>query len=87
MRDSARSHVAGEDTLGLSRLFLIAGAASVCASLRQIPDDASSELMQRVHEGIARGEPAAAALRNAQLALRRSTFAHPVNWAGFMLID
>jgi CHAT domain-containing protein len=68
-------------------LFLIAGAASVCASLRQIPDDASSELMQRVHEGIARGEPPAAALRNAQLALRRSTFAHPVNWAGFMLID
>jgi hypothetical protein len=79
-------HVVGEGALGLSRAFLIAGAASVCASLWQIPDDASTELMQRLYEGIAGGERPAAALRSAQLALLRSTLAHPVNWAAFALI-
>jgi hypothetical protein len=44
-------------------------------------------LYGRIACGEARGEPLAAALRNAQLALLHSTFAHPVKWAAFILID
>ena len=74
----------GEGLIGLARGFFFAGAKQVIASLWQVRDDTTAELMRRFHERLQRGEPATAALRAAQLALRADpSTASPYFWAGF----
>jgi CHAT domain-containing protein len=59
---------------------------SVVASLWQINDKATAELMARFYDEIARGRAPAAALREAQLALSRDPrWSHPYYWAAFTL--
>jgi CHAT domain-containing protein len=59
----------------------------VVASLWRVPDRGTAELMRRFYEGmLVKGMPPAAALRAAQLALRKDPrWAAPYNWAGFTL--
>ncbi len=57
---------AGEEMLGLCWTMMGAGAATVVAPARAIPDAAAAVLMGHVHAGLARGETAAAALAGAQ---------------------
>lgn len=58
----------GEGLLGLQRAFQIAGARGVVASLWQVDDRATRELMPRFYENLwKRGLPKAEALREAQL--------------------
>jgi len=75
----------GEGPVGLTRAFLYAGANSVAATLWTIQDRASAELMRRFYEGYLKGGLGpAAALRRAQLSLRREPrWAHPYFWASF----
>lgn len=77
--------VRGEGLIGLTRGFMHAGAARVVASLWKVDDDATAELMKRFYGYLLEKKmPAAAALRLAQLDLRK-TRSEPYDWAGFVL--
>ena len=79
--------IRGEGMIGLARGFLHAGARRVVASLWQVHDRATAELMRRFYDGlIARGLPPPAALREAQRGVRDQTpYAAPYFWAAFEL--
>jgi CHAT domain-containing protein len=62
----------GEGLLGLQRAFQVAGAQAVVASLWKIGDEPTRALMARFYENLWRkGQPPAAALREAQLSMLR----------------
>jgi CHAT domain-containing protein/tetratricopeptide (TPR) repeat protein len=87
-RTGLGKEVSGEGILGLTRAFMYAGAKRVVASLWQVNDAATAELMKRFYRemlGEKRLSPAAA-LRAAQLAMWRSgRWYAPYYWAGFAL--
>jgi CHAT domain-containing protein len=78
----------GEGVYGLQRAFHMAGAQTTVASLWQVDDEITQELLTRFfdnlwHKGMGRLE----ALRQAQLAVRRGedNRAHPRYWAAWVL--
>jgi hypothetical protein len=78
----------GEGVYGLQRAFHMAGARTAVASLWQVDDEITQELLTRFfenlwHKGLGRLE----ALRQAQLAVRRAegNRAHPRYWAAWVL--
>jgi CHAT domain-containing protein len=77
----------GEGLLGLTRGFMYAGAPRVVASLWQVDDESTAELMQRFYRGLLKdGRPPAEALRAAQLELAgHPRWSAPFYWAGFVL--
>jgi CHAT domain-containing protein len=79
--------VAGEGLVGLTRGFMFAGARAVIASLWQVNDMATAELMKQFYIGLLQQRlPAAAALRHAQLELAKDPrWSAPYFWAGFVL--
>jgi CHAT domain-containing protein/Tfp pilus assembly protein PilF len=79
--------VKGEGLIGLTRGFMYAGAGGVAASLWKVDDDATAELMKNFYEGMfKRGLTPAAALRDAQLDLRKQKRWHaPYYWAAFVI--
>jgi CHAT domain-containing protein len=87
-RTGLGKEVSGEGMLGLTRAFLYAGAKRVVASLWQVNDAATAELMKRFYQGML-GEKRlspATALRDAQLVMWRSRrWYMPYYWAGFTL--
>jgi CHAT domain-containing protein len=79
--------IAGEGLVGLTRGFMYAGARRVIASLWQVDDVATAELMKRFYRGLLQERlTPAAALRAAQLELRgQPQWSSPFYWAGFLL--
>lgn len=78
--------LAGEGLLGLTWAFQYAGARSVLASLWEVNDASTAELMKRFYRYLARGTGKAEALRRAQLdLLRRPATSAPFFWAAFQL--
>jgi CHAT domain-containing protein len=79
--------VKGEGLVGLTRGFMYAGAPRVVASLWNVDDRATAELMKRFYGAMfTQGMRPAAALRAAQTSLRREKgWAAPYYWAGFTL--
>ncbi|MBI1761690.1 MAG: CHAT domain-containing protein [Acidobacteria bacterium] len=79
--------VRGEGLIGLTRGFMYAGAPRVVASLWQVDDLATAELMKRFYSGMLKqGLRPAAALRAAQLELLgQKRYAAPFYWAAFTL--
>jgi CHAT domain-containing protein len=77
----------GEGLAGLSQGFLAAGATRVLASLWNVDDRATAELMKHFYAALVRdNRPATAALRKAQSELRKSPrWRSPYYWAGFVL--
>ncbi len=79
--------LSGEGVLGLASAFLGAGLPAVVATLWPVDDAATAQLMERFYAGLAQGRSAAAALADAQAALRaEAATAHPFFWAGVVLI-
>lgn len=79
--------IKGEGLIGLTRGFMHAGAVRVVASLWQVNDLATAELMKRFYRGMLKeGLRPAAALRSAQLELmKQRRWASPYFWAAFTL--
>src|SRR5204863_2058180 len=77
--------IRGEGLVGLTRGFMYAGARSVVASLWNISDRGTSELMTRFYRGMLHdGLSPAAALRRAQLGMWKDpAWSAPFLWAGF----
>ena len=78
--------VRGEGLMGLTRAFLYAGAPRVIVSLWNVNDRATADLMTALYRGMLRqGKTPAAALRAAQLELRKQKrFESPYYWAAFV---
>jgi CHAT domain-containing protein len=79
--------IKGEGLVGLTRGFMHAGADRVVASLWQVDDLATAELMKRFYRGMLQdGMRPAAALRAAQIEImKQKRWAAPYFWAGFIL--
>jgi len=77
----------GEGLVGLTRGFMYAGAPRVIATLWNVDDRATTALMRHFYAAVLeRKVPPAAALREAQSALRNDRrWASPYYWAGFVL--
>ncbi|HSK78135.1 MAG TPA: CHAT domain-containing protein [Thermoanaerobaculia bacterium] len=77
----------GEGLVGLTQGFLYSGAKQVVASLWRVEDRATAELMSRFYRGLLlEGRSPAAALREAQLAVRSDKrWRSPYYWSGFVL--
>ena len=71
---SGLSHVVpGDELLGLQRAFLYAGAPTVVCTLWEAHDLVALLVMERFYTDLRQGRPAAAALRDAQVAVREMT--------------
>jgi CHAT domain-containing protein len=79
--------IRGEGLVGLTRGFMYAGARSVVASLWQVDDESTAELMKRFYRSMLKdGRRPADALRAAQLEMsRHPRWSAPFYWAGFVL--
>jgi CHAT domain-containing protein len=76
----------GEGLVGLAWAFLRAGAHNVIASLWEVTDASTEQLMDRFYDELDRGASPDAALRAAKLSLLRgSAFQNPFYWAPFQL--
>jgi CHAT domain-containing protein/tetratricopeptide (TPR) repeat protein len=74
---------AGEGVFGLRRTFVLAGAETLVMSLWKVPDQQTQELMVDFYRRILDGQPRAAALREAQLALK-AQYPNPFYWGAFI---
>lgn len=74
----------GDDLVGLTRGFLYAGSSNVVASLWQVDDEATAELMTHFYTRLKTGLGKREALRQAQIEAARK-FPEPFFWAAFFL--
>ena len=77
----------GEGLIGLTRGFMYAGASRVVASLWNVADVGTAELMAEFYREMEReGKTPAAALRGAQISLWKQRRWHsPYYWAAFQI--
>jgi CHAT domain-containing protein len=81
---------AGDDFVGMTRAFLQAGSASVLATLWEVDDRSTTELMKSFYTHLEEAgavDDKAVALADAQRALRSNEkYQHPYYWAPFVLV-
>jgi CHAT domain-containing protein len=79
--------IKGEGLVGLTRGFMYAGAERVTASLWEVDDEATAQLMQYFYRGMLKENlRPAAALRSAQIEMSGiSRWSSPYYWAGFVI--
>ncbi len=98
---SAAGQVSADGVLGLTRAFFYAGAASIIASVWEVPDQTAPRLAAALYRGLEKGQARSLALRSAQLSLLQDLRSgkvtaetaagpvaleeHPALWAGFLL--
>lgn len=87
-RTALGKEIRGEGIAGLTRAFMYAGAPRVVASLWNVNDAATAELMKRFYQGMlgpGKMSPPAA-LRSAQLSLlKERRWSAPYYWAAFVI--
>ena len=78
----------GDDFVGLTRAFLHAGGESVLATLWEVDDRSTLDLMEGFYRRFNRKKDRAAALQGAQQAMsdEKSFHRHPYYWASFVLV-
>jgi CHAT domain-containing protein len=87
--DTATGRLQGEEgVMNLARMFLVAGAKSVLATLWSVDDRSTATLMSRFYKHLGAGRPVAEALRHAQLDFLKEfgDYTHPYFWGGFSVI-
>lgn len=79
--------ISGEGLTGLTQGLMYSGSRSVLASLWQVPDRATAELMKRFYQNLLNNhQKPAEALRNAQLELSSTArWRSPYFWSAFVL--
>jgi CHAT domain-containing protein len=83
----ANSSFNGAGVIGLSWALLAAGCRTTVVSQWKAQSAATAVLMIEFHRQLVHGASKPAALRNAQLALRRDPrYAHPFYWAPFVVL-
>ena len=73
----------GQEIAGLAYLFERAGAKSVMASLWNVDDNATKEIMVQFYQNLHQGMSKVDALRQAK---RKHTHRHPFFWSSFILV-
>lgn len=77
----------GDDWVGLSRAFLLAGARQVLGTLWPVDDWATATFMKQFYGHLARGMTPERALSLTQRVMAASTStSDPFYWAGFVLV-
>jgi CHAT domain-containing protein len=77
----------GDEILGFTRSFLSAGASGLLVSLWPVEDESTALLMTTLYRNLAQGQPSAAAMQRAQLAvMRNASYSEPYFWAAFDLV-
>jgi CHAT domain-containing protein len=86
-RSALGKELRGEGLQSVVRGFMYAGAPRVVAAIWDVDDRATAAFMGRFYRAmLVEGHPPAAALREAQLAIRaRAQWRDPFYWAGFVL--
>jgi len=86
-RTGLGTEVRGEGLLGIVRAFMHAGAPRIVASVWDVDDRATAIFMKAFYEAmLTSGRAPAAALHDAQLALRsHERWSDPFYWAAFIL--
>jgi CHAT domain-containing protein len=74
----------GQDIMGLQRGFFYSGSTAVIASLWEVSDEATAQLVRAFYGAWLGGAAPEQALRTAQIATRVK-FAHPNLWAAFQI--
>lgn len=79
---------AGDDFVGLTRAFLHAGSGAVLASLWEVDDRSTLELMKTFYARLGASGPSEglASAQRTLLAGRDRTLSHPWHWAAFVLV-
>lgn len=85
-RSVSRYERGREGVAGVARPFLAAGVPIVVASLWDVDDAGTIELMDRLHCLLAQGHDTASALRQVKLAELGENKNSPFTWAGFTVI-
>lgn len=85
--NTGRGLVTGDGVIGLTRAFIVAGAANVVVSLWAVSDASTKRLMVSFYENCRRGLGYAAAMREAMLAfLSKPELRPPAHWAAFTVV-
>lgn len=77
--------VDGQGVYGLQRAFRVAGADHVIISLWKVDDEATKELMTLFYENYLKSGDPRAALKTAQIELKK-TFPDPLYWGAFYVV-
>lgn len=86
-RTALGKNLRGEGVIGLTRAFLRAGSKSVAATLWQVEDVSTADLMIDFYKNLKTAPEKSAALREAKLTMiKNPRFSHPHFWASFSLI-
>ncbi|XP_037918666.1 tetratricopeptide repeat protein 28 [Hermetia illucens] len=79
--------ISGAGVANLAGSWLCAGAGAVLISLWPVPETAAKILLRAFYSALLQGSRAAKALAEAMQTVQHTKhFAHPANWAGFLLI-
>lgn len=86
-RSAGTRAYSGEGLVGFAWAFLRAGASRVIAGLWDVDDRSTADLMDRLYAGMAEGDSASQALREAKLAMltHGGNHAKPYYWGPFQL--
>ncbi len=77
----------GEGVYGLRRAFMEAGVQSIVASLWEVSDAGTQNLMTKFYGRLMTGQPVYTAMRESQLELLNSAeWSNPYIWSAFMLV-
>jgi CHAT domain-containing protein len=75
-----------EGTFGLKRALKLAGVDNMIASLWDVPDEPTMEMMTLFYTELAKTKLPVSAFELAQKAMRNKYPNEPVNWAGFVFV-
>ncbi|XP_034658432.1 tetratricopeptide repeat protein 28 [Drosophila subobscura] len=79
--------ITGAGVANLAGGWLLAGAGAVLISLWPVPETAAKILLRAFYSALLQGARAARALAEAMQTVQHTKhFAHPANWAGFLLV-